>query len=328
MIAPRGEIDKWFHPKDRQVLEIAQINRDFLFEPNSDKDLPLLQMLGPTSIVLMINKESMLIDPIDWSTLKNNLRVWADSIHIDLSIPDWTDKLFLERAFPQHKPRVAPITQNDTNCCVYRFFDPLAPMRNEEKHMIECGVPADLARLLDRANRHDRKLSMLGILPNQLRTILQASTDKPEEGWYDISKTLFWSGYEIWKKRRRLVKAYWNNIAPNEWKKNKKEKDKTLSRKKKKRSNPSQCVDPFHFFPKSNDFTKQRPTKCKCSEYHRPAKRLLSQDIRSFSNRFPTISQEQKIPDFHSTSKIMHKEQMNPHRSRTKTDRIRDQHDS
>ena len=155
--------------------------------------------------------------------------------------------------------------------------------------------------------------------------VSQVSTDKPEEGWYDIAKS-FWSGYEMWKKRRRLVKAYWNNIAPNEWKKNKK-KEKTQSRKRKKRSNPSQCVDPFHFFPKCNDFSKQRPTRCKCSEYHRPAKGLLSKDIRNFAKRFPTISQEGSIPDFHHKSKTSFKEQKNLYRSRTQADQIRGQHD-
>ena len=122
----------------------------------------------------------MLSDPIDWPSLKNNLRDWADSLHIELSIPDWTDKLFLERAFPSHGPRAAP-SEAHASGCIYRFFDALAPRRNEEKHMIEGGVPADLARLLDRANRHERSLSILGILPNQLSTIMRHSVEKPDE---------------------------------------------------------------------------------------------------------------------------------------------------
>ena len=59
------------------------------------------------SIALVINKESMLLDPIDWPALKSGLQEWADDENWYMSIPDWTNKLFLERTVPNQSARVA-----------------------------------------------------------------------------------------------------------------------------------------------------------------------------------------------------------------------------
>ena len=122
MIASKADVEHYVHPKDRRVFEIAHIPSQFPFT-NCCSNTSC-----PTSIVLILNKESMLSDPIDWPSLKNDLRDWADSLHIELSIPDWTDKLFLERAFSSHGPRAAP-SEAHFSGCIYRFFDPLAPRR-------------------------------------------------------------------------------------------------------------------------------------------------------------------------------------------------------
>ena len=93
----------------------------------------------------------------------------------------------------------------------------------ELKHLVQIGVPVDLAKLINRTNLHEKGLTMLGILPRQFRTILRASIDKvkkAEEAWNDISKALFWQGYELWK-----------NVAPEEWKTHKKRKDKRNEKK-------------------------------------------------------------------------------------------------
>ena len=52
-----------------------------------------------------------------------------------------------------------------------------------------------------------------------MKNILGTSIDKAEEAYTDISKTLFWSGYRIWKKRKLLNGIFWKRIAPEEWKK-------------------------------------------------------------------------------------------------------------
>ena len=154
---------------------------------------------------------------------------------------------------------------------------------------------------------------------------MRHSVEKPDEAWLELSKTLFWSGYDIWKKRKMLNKRFWKDIAPEEWKKKEQNNKEKKTRKRKHRTNPSQCMDALHFLPKCHDFTKQRPTKCKCSEYHRPAKRTYIRDIRSFSNLFPIspgpfhiekefpIERDSKSLSFHSCP--------------TRADLIRAQHD-
>ena len=56
--------------------------------------------------------------------------------------------------------------------------------------MTECGIPEEIAMLVDRSNRREKGLSFLGILPNQFRKILEGSTVNPDAAWNDISKTL------------------------------------------------------------------------------------------------------------------------------------------
>ena len=154
-------------------------------------------------------------------------------------IPDWTDKLFQERESLTHESRSR---RCDVPSClgVYKFFDSRAVRRKEERYLIDRGIPAEIAMLIDRSNRHEKSLSMIGILPNQFRKILHASTVNPDAAWNDISKTLFWSGYLVWKKRKALYRDFWNNIAPEEWNPRRKGK-------KQKRYANSSCWDPFHF---------------------------------------------------------------------------------
>ena len=128
--------------------------------------------------------------------------------------------------------------------------------RKEGRYLINRGIPAEIAMLIDRSNRHEKSLSMIGILPNQFRKILNCSTQNPIDAWNDISKTLFWSGYSIWKKRKALYKNFWTNTAPEEWKSHRKGK------KEKRQQTFSSCGNPFHFLTKSKDLSKQRLTKC------------------------------------------------------------------
>ena len=63
-------------------------------------------------------------------------------------------------------------------------------------------------------NKHPTFLGLLGILPNQLRTLLKESGhEHREEALLDISKTLFFAGFRVWCKRQQLAKRYWNAVG-------------------------------------------------------------------------------------------------------------------
>ena len=123
------------------------------------------------------------------------------------------------------------------------------------------------------------------------------------------------------KNEKRLVAQFWSTKAPEEWKRQKKNK----GRKTKVNKRLSQCKDPFHFYDKIDDLSKERTTKCPCSEYHRPLKRLRSTDIRSFTGyqylpRDP-IELETYIFTASSPKKDYHRG------FNTKQDKVREQHD-
>ena len=260
----------------------------------------------------------MLIDPIDWAALKYDLLEWSHALSVNLIISRECDALFHDRTPPSHRARVrsSPAPKPAT---VYRFFYPHSSSIREEKHLIDRGIPADLANLIDRGNRHDQALAVLGILPNQLRTILRSAGINVEEAWVDISKTLFWEGYKLWCKRKRLMKHFWKNVAPEEWNKYKKR-----SRKEVKNNT---CVDPFHFLVKSDDTSKEKATNCYCTKFHRSRKRLADRDISTFIDTFPILQpQNPKRPRNVIVRQCKRQKIHNVHR-KTRTDRIRDQHD-
>jgi hypothetical protein len=102
------------------------------------------------------------------------------------------------------------------------------------------------------AFQHPWFLGVLGILPNQLRTLLKESGhDCREEALLDISRTLFFSGYNIWKKRQILNSKFWKEIAPEN------RKHKSSNRKKRKVdevASQSKCKNPFHFLARHSNF--------------------------------------------------------------------------
>jgi len=81
-------------------------------------------------------------------------------------------------------------------------------------------------------NKHPTFLGLLGILPNQLRTLLKESGhEHREEALLDINKTLFFAGFRVWTKRQQLAKRYWNavgQIQKNGIKKPKRRRKKNL----------------------------------------------------------------------------------------------------
>ena len=75
------------------------------------------------------------------------------------------------------------------------------------------GVPVHTANLIYKISKHNPLLSILGVLPNQLRSILKEQTPKFDEAFDDIAFTLFYHSYQIWKLRKTLVSKYWKEIA-------------------------------------------------------------------------------------------------------------------
>ena len=61
------------------------------------------------------------------------------------------------------------------------------------------------------------------------------------------NRTAFWATYNIWTKRQRLNRTYWN-IVPETWKHN--EEFKYLGKKRKRRTKQlvlDDCKNPFHY---------------------------------------------------------------------------------
>ena len=137
--------------------------------------------------------------------------------------------------------------------------------------------------LFRKINSFDPKLLILGILPNQLRTLAKAhAMERMDESLLLLSETLFWEGYEVWKKRKTLVTNYWQNIAPQEWKIEKKEK-----KSKGKRKLLTTCKNPFHFCEKLSSLSNQRRTLCACSDRKRKPRMESFSDIRCFLMKYP-----------------------------------------
>jgi hypothetical protein len=106
--------------------------------------------------------------------------------------------------------------------------------------------------LIAQINKHKPELSALGILPNQLRTLLKGSAHA-EEALADLRQTLFWKGFNLWRKRTALVAQFWKE-SPQEWK------------SAKATNNQYTCLNMFHFYTKSKDLSKQKLTVCHCSK--------------------------------------------------------------
>ena len=120
-------------------------------------------------------------------------------------------------------------------------------------------------------------------MPNQFREMLKSTLDNWQEIWQDPNSTLFWKGYQLWKRRKTLVSQLWKHTLPVEWNKSSHKKAK-----KKRIVQDSLCKDPFHYFQKLFGFSTQRVTKCPCSIILL-TKRSRTGDIRSFLTKVPQI---------------------------------------
>jgi hypothetical protein len=168
------------------------------------------------SLILAANKESMAIDPINWETFTDQIQTWAQNWTQGLfTMSHFTDARFRERTHPQHSPRALsnqPLNVNLRSISSLHFYDAFASGTPATLH----SIPFRAAELLRKLNRHPRFLSVLGILPNQLRTLLKESGHENREVvLLDLSRTLFFAGFRVWTKRHHLNSCYWNHIAPD-----------------------------------------------------------------------------------------------------------------
>ena len=259
---------------DREFLPIAFIPQNFPFST----DLGQTRASFAVSIMLVINKESMWTDPIDWVDFKEELQEWARNHCPNLIINPVTDSRFCERLSPSHPPRARALGKR-SDPTIYQFFSLTPPHHENLREMVMKGVPVHTANLIYKISKHNPLLSILGVLPNQLLYILKQQTPKFDEAFDDIAFTLFFHGYQIWKLRKTLMSKYWKEIAREEW------KPYPVKRKKKTSiiMEQEKCRSPFHFLERYRTLSKQRPTPCPCShEVAANSSTSRVQDIRVF----------------------------------------------
>ena len=293
----------------KEFLELASFDDShslFTYDPRTARTVTPCAM----SLILAANKESMARDPINWEIFRVNLQTWAQDWAPDLlTIPHLTDALFRERTHLQHSPRALsnqPLNVFLSSTSSINFYDAFASRTSTTLN----SIPFRAAELIRNANRHPHFLGVLGILPNQLRTLLKESGHEGrEEALIDISRTLFFAGFRVWTKRQQLNSVYWNDIAPEN------RKIKASKRKKhtsEKIASQSKCMNPFHFLVRHSNLSKQRPTKCPCRNVSNSAKVYKTQAITEFIYKFPRIQ---------LLSSMDNKDFM------TRTDAIRKEHD-
>ena len=170
---------------------------------------------------------------------------------------------------------------------IYHFFDPEAPRVTETNFLMDLGIPLDIARKINKINSHPRGLSLIGILPNQLRQLLKQSGQDVDDAFNNISMELFWFGFTIWSQRNKCNDYFWKKIAPDEWKVS---PTKTVGRPAKNKVELKQfadkCRNPFHFLKKRQNLSHIMPTPCGCYKSVTHSANFV--DISSF--RIPVVS--------------------------------------
>jgi hypothetical protein len=239
-------------PKDPRILPLAEIEHGGL---------------GKLSISLALNKESMVMDPISWNSLTSKISSWCDESDCRVAYSTETDSLFRERRQLLHgaRLRASSLTKPDVTPGLFYFFEPRSYMEKSFSK-IHPKISARSMDLLNKIANFDAKLLILGILPNQLRTLAKShDMEHTEDSLELLSEVLFWEGYEVWKKRKLLISNFWRNIAPNDWKMESKDKKEKKGKKGKRKMQPN-CKNPFHFCEKQADLSSKRRTICACSD--------------------------------------------------------------
>ena len=123
------------------------------------------------SVVLSLNKESMVIDPIQWDSFTSKIRCWSQYWPPDsVSLSQRTCDLFRERVSLSHLPRTLSkqpqnvILKSSSALCFYDAFSSKRPITASA-----TSIPSWAVKLFNKINKHPCFLGVLGILPNQLR---------------------------------------------------------------------------------------------------------------------------------------------------------------
>jgi hypothetical protein len=216
------------------------------------------------SIFLGINKESLSRDPIDWQSLSQKVSTWAEkncSIEC-LTIPEHIHNLFCERKRAESKPRVSAkqCTLNNS-ASLFRFFN-----GNEGEHLHPIGT--EFGGLYKKINKWPKALGFLGLLPTPFRDLVKR-TSGDALAHKQISKTIFFAGYRVWKARAKLVRE---TLAST-----------PLSFQK------IECKNPFHYLKRIANLSTARMTSCRCSLKFVPESKSL--DLRLF---FPSLPKKPK----------------------------------
>jgi hypothetical protein len=157
VIMPTDRVADIANPFRRAFLEIARFPVDFPFIPpgsyrNELQGAPYHLSPQSISIFVVLNKESMIMDPIDWPKLTEALKGWSRSVCPNMAIPELTDQLFRERSYVTLNPRAQtgppPIESN-----IYHFFDSRLPIRNEIQQLINRGMCEGEAKAIHKINR-------------------------------------------------------------------------------------------------------------------------------------------------------------------------------
>jgi hypothetical protein len=250
-------------PEDKRFLKIASID-EF-----SGSELLL---------ILAINKFSMITDPISWLSLSGKLRDAGETLRYKLRIHSPTNNLFGERKLPKYPARQRVPTRIGESS-LYGFFEP----KSFRNHSFPSTIPAKMTPFLQKIKKFDSKLLLIGILPNQLRSLCkEQKMNDIEAALIKLSDTLFWGGYLLWKKRKVLVAQYWKTVAPQDWRLDYKEK-----KSRHKRRLEPHCKNPFHYCERVSGLSKQHRTDCACSDVKEKLPESKLPDIRSFMHKHP-----------------------------------------
>ena len=213
-----------------------------------------------------------------------------------------------------------PINVLLQSCSVINFFDAYAP-----RYPGKPSLPPRVADFIHRMNQHPHFLGVLGILPNQLRSLLKESGhEHREEFLLDLSQTLFFAGYRIWKKRQKLSLRYWKEVGQRQQEgitKRKKQKRKNMEEK----MSESKCRNPFHYLHRHSNFSKQRPTRCPCKNVVDSKKVYVNQHITDFVAKFP-----KNVHNSDPRTKVLRNKSAPSSQKKfytTRTDEIRKEHD-
>lgn len=261
--------------QENNLMEIARFaDKSFAFiRPQNFWDSKGIteQFDGEISLFLCVNKESLSRDPIDWTNFVKKVKGWMlkNGGSESLLIPEHTDNLFRERRPPGCQPRVrARLFPPENDASLFRFFNGI-----EDDHRHPIG--SQFGGLYKKINKWPRPLGFLGLLPTPFRNLVKRISGDAT-AHKEISKTIFFAGYQVWKARRNLVRKTLK-LTPLSFKK-------------------LECKNPFHYLERTANLSSAMMTHCRCSV--RFVQEFKSQDLRHF---FPSLPKKQKT---HSASPL------------------------